>query len=52
MEWASREVAYRLTKSPGESLKSSRAMVVEPAALFNPLAFRNETVFSASPFTE
>src|ERR1039458_10566567 len=48
MECASREVAYRLTRSPGESLKSSRAMVAEPEAVFSPLLFRSETVFSAS----
>ena len=44
--WASRAVAYRLTRSPGDSLKSSSEMVVDAGRGLGPLAAATETVFS------
>ena len=45
MEWASRDVAYMLTRSPGERWKSSSAIIVDPEAVRSPLLFRSGTVF-------
>ena len=45
-------VAYRLTMSPGTSLKSSSDISIDPSTFFEPLSLSIEVTFSGAPLTE
>ena len=47
---ASLALAYKLTKSPGTSLKSSSESVVEPSACFAPFCFRTACLLRPSVY--